>query len=97
MGTLLWLVGAILGGYLFLMLFKWPLRRLIPDGPLLTIVASIIVFAGSGLAEGYGMADGGAPNFVDAYSQRLIPTVIVAVLDIVHFYLGKRKTGTSRF
>lgn len=95
MGNLLGLFGGIIGGYLFLILFKWPLRRLIPDGPLLTIVASTIIFVSSGLVDGYGAANGGVPNFVDAFSNRLIPTVIVAVLDIAYFYFKKRKSGAS--
>ena len=88
------IIGGLIGG-LFLMIilmsiWRWVLSRWL-SGLLLPVVATISAFSTATLIGGFGMADGGPPQFWLAFTKYLIPALVVGAVGVAIFFIKSRQ------
>ena len=75
------IVGGLIAISVLMLIWRWVLRRWL-SGVLLPIVATAAAFATATLIGGFGLADGGPPQFWLAFVNYLIPAIVVAVVTV---------------
>ena len=91
-------VGAIMGGVVILYLMTRLILLAFRDKKRSTksIVISACVSLGiATILAGYGMADGGSPNFMNSFLGYLVPALIVIVIEILRVRHLKAKSVSS--
>ena len=84
------IVGGLLAMSVLMLIWRWVLSRWLSD-ILLPIVATAGAFVTAILVGGFGLADGGPPQFWLAFVNYLIPAIVVGVVGVGMFFFRSSK------
>ena len=91
-----YLIGSLIGGiaiiYLMTRLILLAFRDKKRDSRSIVIAACISLFIATVLG-GYGFAEGGPPNFLNAFLNYVLQTLIVIGIEIVRVKVKKEESG----